>query len=93
MRGDGALAKNLIEIYFAFLHKLVEAKPDDDDDEELDEKGRELKRKKALKKKKKRRKAKMLSDTGSTKLLHMKAKVCQLFGVFCFFALLHSHCV
>ncbi len=76
VRGDSELAKTLIEIYFAFLHKLVEQKTNDvDDDDDLDEKAREVKRKNMLRKKKKRRKAKMLSDNSSTKLMHLKAKV------------------
>jgi hypothetical protein len=76
IRGDYNLAKTLIEIYFAFLHKLVEEnvkKADDDDD--LDEKAKELKRKKMIRKQKKRRKAKQLAGISTDKILHLKAKV------------------
>ncbi len=75
MRGDSDLAKNLIQIYFAFLHKLVEQKTKDSDDED-DDGAREKKRKKMLRKKKKKRKSKMMAQTSGDKLLHLKAKVC-----------------
>jgi ribosome biogenesis protein MAK21 len=72
-RGDSALAKNLIQIYFAFLHKLVEKKLDDDDE---DDDG--AKKKAAAKKQKKKRKVRMQQDGTSTKLQHLKAKAGKL---------------
>ena len=74
-RGESDLAKNLIQVYFAFLHKLVEKKLEEkNDDDEMDEKAK----KNALRKKKKKRKMAKQAEISTDKLLHMKAKASKL---------------
>ncbi len=75
-RGESDLAKNLIQIYFAFLHKLVEKKLDDDDDDEKEEDPQA--KKKAQKKAKKKRKLRAQAQTSSSKLQHLRSKSSKL---------------